>query len=487
MRESVTRLSMAVTGVASIALIASVATAIPATASAAPTAAAQSGWNSAKPVPRLATLNKGGNGGVLEMSCTSAGNCVAGGFYTDAHSHGQSWLAVQHKGTWGHAFEIPGTGTLNAGGDGRVAAISCPSSGRCVATGGYMTSGGAREVYIVAEHSGHWGKATAVHGYPALNAGDNGQVNVLSCARAGDCSLGGDYMDASAHLQAFLATEKNGHWAKAKKVPGIAGLNAGGHSTVTFVSCRKAGYCTAAGNTLRSPSVLTAFAIRERKGHWGHAQRLPHMSSLNHGGKADVNVGSCSSAGNCVIGGSYVDSSNHAQAYLAVQKNGQWHNAFKVPGAASLNRGHEAYISAISCPSASNCAAGGYYSDSAGNGQLFLISRSKGHWGRARKMPGLAAVNKGSTAQLYVLSCSSAGNCSGVGYYEHSGFRQIAYRITESGGRWGSMKRVPGIASLSPGDSDLDALSCESAGHCSAGGFANDASHHGLGFVVSRT
>jgi hypothetical protein len=50
----------------------------------------------------------------------------------------------------------------------------------------------------------------------------------VSCAKAGDCSAGGFYQDASRHLQAFVAGELNGVWGTAQQVPGTAALNKGG-------------------------------------------------------------------------------------------------------------------------------------------------------------------------------------------------------------------------------------------------------------------
>jgi len=46
------------------------------------------------PPPGTATLNKGGNAHVQSVSCASAGNCGAGGYYTDASGHHQ----VPHEG-----------------------------------------------------------------------------------------------------------------------------------------------------------------------------------------------------------------------------------------------------------------------------------------------------------------------------------------------------------------------------------------------------
>jgi hypothetical protein len=46
-------------------------------------------------VPGTGTLNKGGNAGVVSVSCASAGNCAAGGGYTDRFGHTQAFVASQ--------------------------------------------------------------------------------------------------------------------------------------------------------------------------------------------------------------------------------------------------------------------------------------------------------------------------------------------------------------------------------------------------------
>jgi len=80
-------------------------------------------------VPGLGALNKGGNAGVLSVSCASAGNCAAGGVYRDRRGHQQGFVASQRHGRWGTAIEVPGLG--NAG----VLSVSCASAGNCAAAG----------------------------------------------------------------------------------------------------------------------------------------------------------------------------------------------------------------------------------------------------------------------------------------------------------------------------------------------------------------
>src|SRR5262249_58404797 len=82
-------------------------------------------------------LNGGGGAEVNWMSCASAGNCAAGGDYTDGSGHGQAFVVSERNGTWGTAIGVPGSGALNAGGDARVESVSCASAGKCAAGGAY--------------------------------------------------------------------------------------------------------------------------------------------------------------------------------------------------------------------------------------------------------------------------------------------------------------------------------------------------------------
>jgi hypothetical protein len=79
----------------------------------------------------------------------------------------------------------------------------------------------------------------------------------------------------------------------------------------------------------------------------------------------------------------------------------------------------------VSCASAGNCSAGGSYRDSSGQDQAFVVAESSGRWGRAKELPGSAALNAGS-AGIDVLSCASAGNCgAGGSYQDSSGHTQV--------------------------------------------------------------
>ena len=270
-------------------------------------------WGNAQEVPGTAALNADGNATFDSMSCASAGNCSAGGSYLDGSGTRQAFVVTETGGTWGTAQEVPGTA-----GPAAVESVSCPSAGNCTA-GGYSANLG--EAFVVAESNGRWGRAKEVPGIAALNAGAGAELIALSCASVGNCSAGGWYTDSSINEQAFVVTERNGVWGKAKEVPGSAALNAGGDAGIDAVSCASAGNCSAGGSYRDSSGHDQAFVVTESSGTWGRAKELPGSAGLNAGGDAGIDAVSCASAGNCSADGSYQDSSGHAQVFVAGETN----------------------------------------------------------------------------------------------------------------------------------------------------------------------
>ena len=116
---------------------------------------------------------------------------------------------------------------------------------------------------------------------------------------------------------------------------------------------------------VRPPGAGDASAIGAARlaGSWGRAIEVPGLGALNTGRHAEVSSVSCGSAGSCAAGGVYRDRSGHLQGFVAVERNGLWGRAIEVPGLGALNTGGDAEVTSVSCASAGNCAAGGYYRD----------------------------------------------------------------------------------------------------------------------------
>jgi len=100
-----------------------------------------------------------------------------------------------------------------------------------------------------------------------------------------------------------------------------------------------------------------------------------------------------------------------------------------VPGTAAFDKGGGTLIDSVSCASAGNCGAGGFYTDVAGHEHAFVVSQVGGAWQQAGQVPGTAALNKGATAQVNSVSCVSAGICSAGGSYEDSSSNRQAFVV----------------------------------------------------------
>ena len=446
-------------------------------------------------VPGPGALNNGAGrdfiAGVSSVSCASAGSCAAGGDYQDGDRHEQGFVAVEKHGVWGRAIEVPGLGALNKGGNAGVVSVSCASPGNCAA-GGYYTAGDAGQPgFVVSEKNGRWGQAVEVPGLAALNQGrqtsDSVGVVSVSCASPGNCAAGGDYEDRAGNGQGFVAAERNGVWGQAIEVPGLGALNKGwgGDASVSSVSCASPGNCVAGGTYAGGRGQgYEGFVASERHGVWDQAIEVPGLRALNTFMNGGVDTVSCASAGNCAAGGSYEDRGQNGQGFVVGEKNGVWGKAIDPPGLRALNDSSgspNAGVDSVSCASAGNCAAVGTYGDPYGTG--FVVAETKGVWGRAADV-GLVG---GRIAGANSVSCASAGNCAAGGFYsDATGGVTQGWVAVERNGRWDNGSEVPGLGTLNEGGgAEIDSVSCAPAGTCAAVGSYTDRRGHSQGFVVN--
>jgi hypothetical protein len=441
-------------------------------------------WGTAQEVPGTASLNAGGFAAVTSVSCASAGNCSAAGYYVDGAGDQQVFVVTEANGIWDSAVKVPGLTSFNGSGVPVATSVSCGSAGNCTAGGSYQDRSGHAHAFVVTQVNGTWGTARGIPGLATLNTGDNAAVTSVSCATAGNCSAGGTYADGAGHGQAFVVTQTNGTWGKAKQVPGTATLNASGYAAVNSVSCATAGNCSAGGTYNDSGSTSQAFVVTQAGGTWGKAKEVPGTATLNIGGHAAVNSVSCATAGNCSAGGVYLDTATNPQAFVVTQTGGTWGKAEEVPGTAALNVGGYATVNSVSCGSAGNCTAGGHYQGGASGNQAFIATQANGTWGNATEVPGTATLNTGGNAAVNSVSCATAGNCTAAGSYAGSGGG--AFVVTQANGTWGTAQEVPGMASLAPYGGNVTSVSCAAANRCSAGGQYGDNADNLQAFVVTE-
>ncbi len=425
---------------------------------------------------------------VLSISCPSEGDCTAGGAFRDRAGHQQAFVVSETKGAWGKAIEVPGSGRLNAGGAAFVGSVSCALPGNCAAAGSYTDGSKNVQAFVVSETKGAWGKAIEVPGSGRLNVAGDASVESVSCASPGNCWAGGFYSlplsPVAGSAQPFVVSERNGTWGKAIKVLGLGNVVEAG---VASVSCASAGNCSAGGGVEDASFTSKPFVVSQANGHWQMAIELHGTVPLNGGVIAGISQVTCPSADNCSAAGTYTDHGGNTQAFVATEVSGHWQRAIEVPGTAALNVGPLAQANSVSCVSPGNCGAGGFYSSSGVHLQAFVVSQDNGRWQRAIEVPGTAALNAGGNAQANSVSCGSAGNCSAGGFYTDRRNRRQAFVVREIGGHWLKAIEVPGTAALNAGgNARVTWVSCASARNCAAGGSYQDRSGHQQAFVVSQ-
>jgi hypothetical protein len=447
-------------------------------------------WGRAAGVPGLAALARGGNAAVNAVSCGSPGDCAAGGYYQDRARHGlrQGFVAAERNGVWGKAIGVPGLAALNKQ-NGEVDAVSCASAGNCAAVGNYGDGHGHLQGFVAVAKNGVWGKAIGVPGLAALNKGRVTQL-LVSCGSAGTCAAVGYYDDRQG-FSGFVAIERDGVWGKAIQVPGLGALDKGDESGAFAVSCTPAGYCAVGGNYTGRDVGGQGYVAVEKNGRWGKAIEVPGLGTLNKGGDASVDALSCASAGNCVAGGNYRVKDSY-RVFVAVEKNGVWERAVEAPGLAALDVGQDgiadADMTSVSCTSPGNCTAGGDYTDRHLQGQGFVAAEKDGVWEQGIEVPGLGTLNRSGDAGVISVSCASTGNCAAVGYYTDQHEVNRGFVAVEKNGQWGRAIEVPGLGALNPGgDAQVFSVSCAQAGACAAGGYYTDRHDHSQGFIVNHT
>lgn len=462
MRRGLVLRSIAIAGCLALA-------AVPLVAAAAGTA---NPWGTARQVPGVAALpDYGGTAQVRAVSCGSPGDCSAVGNYGDGAGNQFVFTVARVNGAWHAAQELPVSG-LSAVTvvSVHVNALSCSSAGNCVAGGFYDDSSGDRDAWVASEVSGTWQNAIELLGSDFLTD-ENAEVLSASCASDGNCAVGGDYFDGSSHRQAFVGDEVKGAWNAALQVPGTPSLNAGGNAQVESVSCATAGNCAAGGYYTGGLGNRQAFVVSESGHTWGTAREV--AGRLNTNGHAVVLSVSCAASGNCAAGGDY-DSVGHGgvtEAFVVSEVKGKWGPALEVPGTGKLNAGGDAEVSSVSCPSPGNCAATGFYLSSSSRYQAYVASELVGVWHDAMEVPGTGKLNVSGQTDATVVSCVSSGACALSGDYMDKAHHTQAFVTGEAGGRWAVAEPVPGAIGLNKGgDAEPLSISCASATSCAVGG-----------------
>ncbi len=457
-----------------------------ATAGAARQAAPDGIWGLARPVPGYAALPHSGGSPVVGLSCAAPGNCTASGFYWGPASESEYPFAFSEvHGAWGRARLIPGLAALETSPRAFLGDPSCAEPGDCAAVGNTDKSAvGAPtvvgHVFAVSQVDGVWRRARSLPGFASSRAGQLTGLNGLSCAAPGDCTAVGFYAAQGTRvLHAAVASQVGGRWRRPQALPGI--VSEGPSAPLESVSCTAPGDCEAGWSDWRQHEITHPIVVSQAHGTWARPEQVAGVPL-----PAVVDAVTCPGPGSCTV-----VVSGARGLYVASMASGRWGAARPVPGLAALSRHGVPDFGALACASPGNCAMGGSYplartpAGYAGPTGAFVVAEVNGTWGEAIEVPGTAVLNTGRLAGITGVSCAPRGPCTVAGYYWDRRDRAAAYFLSETGGVWGRLQQVRGVAPLTAGSSRILSLSCPRAGRCGAVGLYTTTLGYHL-FVVDQ-
>ena len=387
-----------------------------------------------------------------------------------------------------------GVANVEYGSAGEVKSISCASPGNCAAVGDVFTDDYQLEAFVMSSTEGEWGHASPVDFPDELDLGYREDVlSSVSCWSPGDCTAVGKFNNESDRLQPFIVTSTDGDWATAQLVENPFGVFHGG---LNSVSCSAAGDCTAVGY-FEDGEGQVPFTISSDDGTWEEEPSISDLSDLDEVSSeyATLLKVSCATAGNCSAVGFYSSSDPYQLVPFTVTSiEGEWGPAEAVEFPDDVHVDYPYYeLLDVACASAGNCTAVGDFvrSDDPYIQEAFTVTSIDGEWDEAELVEfpdGVQSDNPNSA--LLSVSCVSAGNCTAGGSYTGTdGSSLLAFTVSSAEGDWGLAEPVgiPDDIHNEESNDSIKSVSCVAVDTCSAVGVFRNSEGSYEGFAVNMT
>jgi RHS repeat-associated protein len=343
---------------------------------------------------------------LTDTSCASASTCVAVGYdrYTEK-SFGEAWD--------GEAWKVIGIGTSTL----ELPVVSCPSATSCQVR--VKNKEGTQGTTVLTQSGGKW-SASTIKAFQVPAGASSWFLRDLSCLSSASCIAVG-YEKVEGVYKTLIERWDGSAWSIEEGGAEPAEGNA--FRALTRVSCPSAGYCMAVGEAAERP-----FAESWDGEQWTLASVPKTPSGI--GALEDV---SCASAESCMAVGRtdkwllpfWFPTESRT---LAESWDGSEWSEVKTPEASAEPPVAAARLTAVSCTSASYCAAVGAFQTKEGpegNEEKTVAETWDGsEWAlQAPTSPALFST-------LAAVSCTAQGQCTAAG----------SARSTSSG--WNNMVTV---------------------------------------------
>lgn len=452
-------------------------------------------WNGTTWSIKSAPLPVGAVGGSLDgMACWATSGCIAvGGAFGSAsaatplveHWNGTSWTA--------ESLDVPPGSTA-----AWLAGIACPAVDDCVGVGSYQTSS---SVFALAEgwNGTTWteqsvvvpgASGTALDGVacPSIKSctavgfqgagsqelvlavrwdgtgwtvqdgtdthSPNSSLNAVACSSDTACTAVGVMSLVGSHALTLVEGWDGTAWS-------IEGSpNPTPVSFLFGVTCPTSTFCTAVGSSATASSVATL--VETWDGTVWRSKSTPNPAGSV---QSQLDAVSCPTASSCTAVGASTYQAFFNSKALAEHWAGTGWKIQKTPNPKALS---PSSLAAVSCASASACAAVGY---SVGGEQVPLVERWNGTKWTVQHAPNPAGSTK---AILAGVSCPTTSDCVAAGYFDVG---TVATSLVEqwNGTNWAI---VPTPSPAGAGFTRLSSVSCTSSAACTAVGTFGLSSGH---------
>ena len=420
----------------------------------------------------------------FSTTCVSAAFCVAGGAYADTGGHPHGVLETLVGGAWSaQEAPLPPDAAVNA--DPVFKDVSCPTTGWCVAVGGYLNGAGAEHTSFDVLSGGRWTATEAPAPPDALSGSGNnaGTFPSVSCPAPGVCTAVGGYMNGVGEF-GLIATLANGQWSD-QVAAQPADAAAKQQTELGSVSCLTTSFCGAAGDFRNSQNGTQVDVLSEVNGSWkAQDAPLPADAAAPANALDGIESISCTAASVCEAVGNYRTAAGGAPALLEHYSGGTWSGSqAPEPQDAATGSSQNALLRSVSCTFDGGCVAVGNYLLVQGDADHALVDSIANGVATAVSAPVPADVGATPNEALQSVSCLDVNNCAAVGtYLTASSPTSVGLIDQESNGTWHSQAAAlpPNAAVGANAFSSLAAVSCTSRWACDAVGSYSDPNTFGV-------
>lgn len=389
--------------------------------------AAPTALPSMRPLRLSALASAGSTAQLYADSCVSSSECWAVGFVADGSGAALGRALHFHNGTWSEV-SVPQPGSTRPKGYDYLDGVHCGSPTNCWAVGYYGNKAGATLNEVLHWNGKKWNSVAISQPAGTAKEADQNHLNGVTCTGATNCWAVGDYANGAGALvnAAF-------HWDGQKwtlvPTPNGHGTAKGEENVLYGVACIAASDCLAVGYGRTHTGQYVTEALQWTGTAWA-TQATPRPGRSGKHGYAYLSGLTCVSASECWAVGGYNNVRKPYSNEIVMWDGTSWRRV-RAPHPKNASGGAE--LSSVSCVAATSCWAVGYYFKQGGELDQAL------RWNGTRwSVVATPRLGKGAYADLLRgVSCTSRTKCWAVGYtYSAPGLLLGKLLLRWNGKKW---------------------------------------------------